>query len=159
MRSPWDRTRHAISFEFGGLALMSPLGAWAFSMPMSDVTVVRMASALIATLWTYLYNLVFDTINQRMTGGTHKSIPMRVLQAVLFEAGLLAILTPLMAWYLGLSLLQAFLMDVAFALFYVFYTFVFNWAYDRIFPLPAWQRSARSGPPPAGMRHAGLHEF
>jgi uncharacterized membrane protein len=30
-------------------------------------------------------------------------------------------------------------MDVSFALFYVVYAFVFNWAYDRIFPLPDWQ--------------------
>jgi uncharacterized membrane protein len=48
-------------------------------------------------------------------------------------------LMPLIAWYLGVSLLQAFMMDVSFALFYLVYAFVFNWAYDRIFPLPDWQ--------------------
>jgi uncharacterized membrane protein len=144
MRSPWDRVRHAISFELGGLALLSPLGAWAFSMPVADVTVVRMACALIATLWTYLYNLVFDTLLQRMTGGTAKSLPVRILQAVLFEAGLLAMLTPLMAWYLGISLLHAFLIDVVFALVFVGYAFVFNWAYDCVFPFPASQQSASS---------------
>ncbi|MFN6986918.1 MAG: chlorhexidine efflux transporter, partial [Rhizobium oryzihabitans] len=26
-----------------------------------------------------------------------------------------------------------------FALFYVVYAFVFNWSYDRLFPLPEWQ--------------------
>jgi uncharacterized membrane protein len=142
MRSPWDRVRHAISFELGGLALISPLGAWAFEMPVADITVVRMACALIATLWTYLYNLVFDTLLQRMTGSTEKSVPVRVLQAVLFEAGLLAMLTPLLAWYLDIDLLHAFLMDVAFALFYVGYAFVFNWAYDCVFKASPWQGSA-----------------
>jgi uncharacterized membrane protein len=144
MRSPWDRIRHAVSFELGGLALISPLGAWAFDLPVADITVVRMACALIATLWTYVFNLAFDTLLQRMTGGTEKSLPVRVLQAVLFEAGLLAMLTPLMAWYLGISLLHAFLIDVAFALVFVGYAFAFNWAYDCVFAVPASQRSANS---------------
>jgi uncharacterized membrane protein len=146
MRSTWDRVRHAISFELGGLALVSPLGAWAFDLPMADITVVRIACAMIATVWTYVYNLAFDTVLQRLTGGTGKSIPMRILQAVLFEAGLLAMLTPFMAWYLGISLLHAFLMDVAFALAFVLYAFVFNWAYDCVFRTPAGQGSARSKP-------------
>ena len=84
MRSAWDRIRHAISFELGGLALVSPLGAFAFDLPVADITVVRIACAIIATLWTYAYNQAFDTILQRLTGGTGKSIPMRILQAVLF---------------------------------------------------------------------------
>ena len=53
-------------------------------------------------------------------------------------------LTPLMAWYLGISLLHAFLMDVAFALFYVLYAFVFNWAYDCVFGASVWQGPANS---------------
>lgn len=146
MRSPWDRLRHAISFELGGLTLISPLGAWAFSMPVADITVVRIACAVIATLWTYLFNLAFDAILQRITGGIGKSIPVRVLHAVLFEVGLLAMLTPLMAWYLGISLVQALLMDVAFALVYVLYAFVFNWAYDRLFSVSARQEPAVTKP-------------
>jgi uncharacterized membrane protein len=69
---------------------------------------------------------------------------MRVAHAVLFEGGLLVALMPLIAWYLGVSLLQAFMMDVSFALFYLVYAFVFNWAYDRIFPLPDWQQAAEA---------------
>jgi len=146
MRSTRDRVCHAISFELGGLVLVSPLGAWAFDLPLADITVMRIACAIIATLWTYLYNLAFDAVLQRLSGETEKSIPMRVLQAVLFEAGLLAMLTPLMAWYLGISLVQTLLMDVAFALVYVLYAFVFNWAYDCIFTTSAWQGPASSKP-------------
>jgi uncharacterized membrane protein len=146
MRSAWDRLRHAISFELGGLALVSPLGAWAFAMPVADITVVRIACAIIATAWTYVYNLAFDVILQHLRGGTRKSIPVRVLHAVVFEAGLLTMLTPLLAWYLGISLVHAFLMDVAFALFYVVYAFVFNWAYDRVFRVPARQEPAVASP-------------
>jgi uncharacterized membrane protein len=150
MRSTGDRIRQAISFELGGLALVSPLGAWAFDLPLADLTVVRMACAIIATVWTYAYNFAFDAVLQRLSGETEKSIPMRVLQAVLFEAGLLAMLTPLMAWYLGISLVQTLLMDVAFALIYVLYAFVFNWVYDRILSVPARQESAVTRPSSPG---------
>ncbi|KQV84529.1 PACE efflux transporter [Rhizobium sp. Root1220] len=141
MRSTSDRVRHAISFELIGLAMITPLGAWAFGMSMSDIGVVGIASATIATGWNYLYNLGFDNAMQRLTGGTRKTVAIRVAHAVLFEGGLLVALLPLIAWYLGVSLLQAFMMDVSFALFYLVYAFVFNWAYDRIFPLPEWQQT------------------
>lgn len=138
MRSTPDRIRHAISFEVIGLVLITPLGAWAFGLPMVEIGVVGIASATIATAWNYVYNLCFDHALQRLTGGTRKTMPIRVLHALLFEAGLVAVLMPLIAWYLDIGLLQALLMDVSFSLFYVVYAFVFNWAYDRIFPLPAW---------------------
>ncbi len=142
MRSTSDRIRHAISFEIIGLALVTPLGALAFGMPVADIGVVGVAGATIATGWNYLYNLGFDHVMQRLTGGTKKSLAVRALHAVLFEGGLLVALLPLIAWYLGVSLLQAFMMDVSFALFYLVYAFVFNLAYDRIFPLPDWQGKA-----------------
>ncbi len=140
MRTARDRIRHAISFEIIGLALITPLGAWAFHMPLHDISVVGIVGATIATLWNSIYNLGFDYIIQRMRGSTRKTTLIRVLHAVLFEAGLLFVLLPLFAWYLGISLWQAFLMDVSFALFYMGYAFVFNWGYDRLFPLSEWQK-------------------
>jgi uncharacterized membrane protein len=139
MRTARDRIRHAISFEIIGLALITPLGAWAFHMPMHDIGVLGIVGATIATLWNYIYNFGFDHIMQRMRGSTRKTSLIRLLHAVMFEVGLLFVLLPLFAWYLGISLWQAFLMDVSFALFYMGYAFVFNWAYDRLFPLPEWQ--------------------
>ncbi|MBM1172244.1 PACE efflux transporter [Microvirga arabica] len=139
MRSTGDRIRHAISFELGGLALISPLGAWAFGMPVADVGVVGVACAIIATVWTYIYNLAFDAALQRLRGGTHKSLPLRILHAVVFELALLALLMPVIAWYLEVGLVHALVMDVAFAGAYMVYALVFNWAYDRAFPLPEWQ--------------------
>jgi uncharacterized membrane protein len=140
MRTTRDRIRHALSFEIIGLVLVTPLGAWAFSMPMHDIGVVGFGGATIATAWNYIYNLGFDRIMQRTRGTTAKTTPIRVLHTVLFEAGLLIILMPLVALYLGISLWQAFVLDVAFAVFYMVYAFVFNWTYDRVFPLPEWQK-------------------
>ena len=140
MRTARDRIFHAISFEIIGLALITPLGAWVFHMPMHDIGLLGIVGATIATLWNYVYNLGFDHTMRRMRGSTRKTTPIRVLHAIMFEAGLLFVLLPLFAWYLGVSLWQAFLMDVSFALFYMGYAFVFNWMYDRLFPLPEWQK-------------------
>ncbi len=143
MRKTADRIRHAISFELIGLALVTPLGALAFGMPMADIGVIGVAGATLATLWNYIYNLGFDHLMQRLTGSTQKSVAIRVLHAVMFEVGLLLALLPMIAWYLGISVVQALMMDVSFALFYMVYAFVFNWAYDRVFPLPDWQPVAQ----------------
>ena len=50
--------------------------------------------------------------------------------------GLLVALLPFIAWYLEIGLLEAFFLDVSFTLFYLVYTFVFNWLYDLVFPVP-----------------------
>ncbi|TCS67237.1 putative membrane protein [Primorskyibacter sedentarius] len=146
MRKTADRIRHAISFEVIGLAIITPLGALAFDKPMSDVGVVAVVGATIATLWNYGYNLIFDITLNRITGTTLKSVPARLLHATLFEAGILALLLPFIAWYLQIGLWQAFVMDLSFAVFYLVYAFVFNWAYDRIFPLPEWKETGQSVP-------------
>jgi uncharacterized membrane protein len=139
MRTTGDRIRHVISFEVIGLVLATPLGAWAFDMPVDHMGVAGIAGATVATAWNFVYNLCFDQAMQRLRGSTLKTLPIRVLHTVLFELGLLAMLMPFFAWYLGISLWQAFLMDVSFAVFFMVYAFVFNWAYDRVFPLPEWQ--------------------
>jgi uncharacterized membrane protein len=144
MRSTYDRIRHAISFELIALLIVTPAGALLFGKPITDIGVIAIGGATIATGWNYLYNLGFDHLMQRLTGGTQKSPAIRIAHAILFELGLLVVLLPFVAWYLQISLWEALIMDVAFALFYVVYAFVFNWAYDRVFPLPEWQEKAEA---------------
>ncbi|KRA98201.1 hypothetical protein ASD83_14265 [Devosia sp. Root685] len=142
MRTTADRIRHAVSFEVIGIIIATPLAAFAFHLPGDDSAVIIVASATVAMLWNYVYNLGFDHAMQRLTGGTAKTTRIRVAHAMLFELGLLALMLPLVAWYLQISLWQALVMDIALALFYMGYAFVFNWAYDRVFPLAEWQKAA-----------------
>lgn len=139
MRDTNDRIRHALSFEIIALVLVTPLGAWAFGLPLDHIGVIAVVSATIATGWNYLYNLLFDHALLRLAGHVDKSLAVRILHAILFEAGLLVILLPFIAWYLGVSLIEAFLLDVSFAAFYLVYAFAFNWLYDLAFPLPPMQ--------------------
>ena len=144
MRSPLDRLRHALSFEILALLLVVPLGAVVFGFPMHDIGIVGVVSATLATLWNIVYNFGFDLVLKRRTGSTLKTTGARLLHAFLFEVGLLIVLMPFIAWYLGVTLVQAFVMDVAFALFYMVYALVFNWAYDKLFPLPEWSAATAS---------------
>ncbi|RYE07688.1 MAG: PACE efflux transporter [Hyphomicrobiales bacterium] len=141
MRSTADRIRHALSFELIGILLATPLAAFIFHLHAGDSAVIVIGSATVAMLWNYIYNLGFDKMLQKLRGTTLKTTPIRILHAVLFELGLLTMLMPLIALYLGISLWEALVMDMAFAAFYMVYAFVFNWAYDRVFPLPEWQQN------------------
>ena len=142
MRSFPDRVRHTVLFEVLGLALVIPGGAMLFNLPATHMGVIGVGSATVATLWNFVYNLGFDHAMLRLIGHTRKSLVLRVLHALLFEGGLLVLLLPPMAWYLGMGLWQTFVMDLAIVVFYVVYGFLFNLAYDRIFPVPAQPRLA-----------------
>ncbi|HDY94684.1 MAG: PACE efflux transporter [Sulfitobacter litoralis] len=145
MRSALDRLRHALSFEIIALILVIPAGAILFDVPLHDFGVVGIVSATLATLWNLGYNVLFDLALQRLTGTTLKSRIVRVLHALAFEAGLLVVLLPFIAWYLGISLWDAFVLDIALAAFYIVYAYVFNLIYDTLFPLPEWaQEQAES---------------
>lgn len=143
MRSTADRIRHAISFEVIGLLGVTPLGSWAFGMEMHAIGVVALVGATLATLWNYLFNLGFDRAMMRWLGHSRKWPLLRVVHALLFEAGLLTVLLPFIAWYLQIDLWTALMMDLGFAGFYLVYAFVFNWAYDVVFPIPEPSLPAR----------------
>ncbi|RYH14129.1 MAG: PACE efflux transporter [Alphaproteobacteria bacterium] len=140
MRTVSDRIRHALSFEIIGLMLAVPFGALVFNHPMQDIGVITIVSSIVATVWNYLYNWGFDHALQRLTGSVVKSWPVRVGHAVLFELGLVALLMPFVAWYLGIGIIDALVLDVSLAVFYMAYAFVFNLVYDRVFPIPGTAR-------------------
>ena len=133
MRSTADRIRQAISFELIGILIVTPLFAWGFDHPMGDMGLILVIGATVATTWNYVFNLVFDYVLDRYRGSARKTLPLRIVHAVLFEAMLLVFLLPLFAWWLDVSLVAVLLMEVSFAAFYVVYAFVFTWGYDTLF--------------------------
>jgi len=137
MRPFRDRVRHALSFEAVALAIFIPGSALLFGQPLEHMGFIGIASATIATLWNFVYNWGFDRIMLRLRGGVHKTLAIRVVHTLLFEAGLVVMLIPMIAWYLGIGLWAALLMDVAIVIFYLVYGFLFNLAYDRVFPVAA----------------------
>jgi uncharacterized membrane protein len=136
MRTTADRIRHVISFEIIGLLLIIPVALLGFNMKAGDIGVVAIAISLIATLWNYTYNIIFDRVSKRIRGTVHKTLPIRIVHTFFFEVGLLTVTLPLIALYLGIGLWQALVLDMSLIIFYVIYAFVFNYTYDKLFPLP-----------------------
>lgn len=136
MRRTSDRIRHAVLFELLALVLVTPSGGLVFGVEVAHFGVVAVVSTTLAMLWNYGYNLVFDHALVRLGRSLRKTLAVRVVHALLFEAGLLVLLVPFIAWYLAVPLWQAFVMDLSLSAFYLAYAFVFNWAYDMVFPLP-----------------------
>lgn len=135
MRNAQDRVRHALLFEVCGLLIFIPGGAVLFDLPADHLGVVGIVTSVVATIWNFFFNLGFDKALLSIRGHVRKTLSLRVFHAVLFELSLTAILLLPIAWYLDIGLLETLLMDLSMVVFYTVYGFVFNLAYDRLFPI------------------------
>lgn len=129
-KSVKERFFHSLVFEVLAIAICAPLGTWLLGYPLAHIGLLTLMISLVAMSWNMLFNAVFDRIERHR--GTARTLAARVLHAVLFEIGLLLAVVPLAAWWLGIGLWEAFVLDVGIALFFLPYTFVFNWTYDHL---------------------------
>lgn len=98
--------------------------------------VLAVLASAVAVAWNVGFNHFFEAWESRQAV-RGRSVARRVAHAVGFEGGLAAVLVPLFAWWLQVSLWQALWMDLGLLVFFLAYTFGFNWAFDRVFGLPA----------------------
>jgi len=83
----------------------------------------------------FLYNLAFEAWERRRAETT-RTVARRVAHAIGFQAALVTFLIPLIAWWLDVSLWQAFLYDAVLIVFFPIFTFAYNWSFDSVFGLP-----------------------
>jgi len=98
--------------------------------------VAGLASSAVAIVWNVVFNTLFERWEARQTV-RGRSLARRAAHAIGFEGGLVVTLVPLFAWWLDITLWHALMLDLGLLLFFLGYTFVFNWAFDRVFGLPA----------------------
>ena len=112
-----------------GLAAMSGQG-------LGHSGALAVIASVIAVVWNLAFNALFERweAKQSVRG---RSVWRRVAHAIGFEGGLVMFLVPTFAWWLDISLMQALVMDLGLVIFFLVYTFVFNWAFDATFGLPA----------------------
>lgn len=134
MRNGVDRLRHAVGFEVIGLLLSVPLFGWLMAQPLGHFGPLAVAIALTAMWWNVIYNTFTDRLLLRYCGRLEKRVRERVVHAIGFESGLLVLTLPLTAWWLGISLWQALMLDLGISLFYLLFAFFYNWGYDLLFP-------------------------
>jgi len=89
----------------------------------------------IAIVWNLVFNALFERWEARQTV-RGRGFARRAAHAIGFEGGLLLYFVPLFAWWFDVSLWQSFVMDLGLLVFFLIYTFVFNWCFDRVFGLP-----------------------
>ncbi len=129
-KSITERVFQAVGFEFLAILICTPLLAWIMQKPLLDMGAVTVLIALLALAWNVVFNRFFDRALARMN--LPHNAWVRVVHALLFEGGLIVMGVPLIAWWLSVSLWQAFLLDIGVLLFFLPYTYVYHWGYDVV---------------------------
>ena len=123
---------------YEGIAIVAASAglAWLSGGNLGPSSVLATAASAVAVAWNLVFNHLFERWEARQAV-RGRSLRRRVAHAVGFEGGLVAFLVPMFAWGLGVTLWQALVMDLGLVVFFLAYTFVFNWGFDRVFGLPA----------------------
>ncbi|WP_313302045.1 PACE efflux transporter [Pseudomonas sp.] len=122
-------------YELIGLC-MSTLGlAYLSDTQASHTGPLAVLITSIAMLWNLIYNSLFERWESGQTK-RGRSVARRVAHAIGFQLTLVVYLIPLIAWWLDMTLVEAFVVDLAFIILVPCYTFAYNWGFDRIFGLP-----------------------
>lgn len=90
----------------------------------------------IAVTWNFIYNILYEKWEARQDSKS-RTVKRRIVHAIGFQITLVIFLIPLIAWWMDISLVAAFWLDVAFIIIIPIYTFIFNWTFDKLFGLPA----------------------
>jgi len=122
-------------YELIAIAVSSTGLAAGSGSSLQQAGVLAVASSVIAVVWNLVYNTLFERweVRQAVRG---RSFKRRAAHALGFELGFVFMLVPLFAWWLGITFWHALVLDVGLALFFLVYTFAFNWAFDKVFGLP-----------------------
>jgi uncharacterized membrane protein len=141
-RTLTERFLHATAFEVLATLICAPMISLALGESVWKSGALTLAISLIAMGWNMLFNTLFDRLQRRH--GFRKTLRVRAVHAFLFESGLTLVVVPLTAWWLGVTLWQALALDFALLLFFLPYTFAFNWAYDMLREREMKRRSGHS---------------
>jgi uncharacterized membrane protein len=125
-----ERCFQAVTFEVLAIIISAPLLVWLMGVPIAHAGLLTLMISLLAMTWNVIFNALFDKIEQRL--GLVRTFRVRAVHAVGFEAGLIVTVVPLAAWWLDISLFDAFLLDIGVVLFFLPYTFLFNLGYDKL---------------------------
>ncbi|MGF1748888.1 MULTISPECIES: PACE efflux transporter [Vibrio] len=131
-----ERIFHAVVFEVLALAIIVPVASMATGSQSLSLMTVGIGMSIFTVIWNYIYNVQFD---KWLPGGrSERSILVRAVHAIGFEAGLILFTIPVIAWFLQVSLWMALLIEAGFLIFFFFYTTIFNWVYDKYQPYQRW---------------------
>jgi uncharacterized membrane protein len=130
------RVLQAILYEIVAIAVVGPVLGLLFGKPMASSLGLAAVLSAIALSWNYVYNLLFETWEARQAS-RRRTLGRRVLHGLGFEGGLVFLLVPVMAFWLQITLLAAFVTNLGLLVFFFLYAIAFTWAFDSVFGPPA----------------------
>ena len=130
---------YALSFESLGILLASGFLMLLADASAAQTLILSAINATVALVWNFTFNALFERweAGQPIKG---RPLSLRILHALLFEGGLTLLMVPFMAWWLQVTLWQAFGYEIGLIVLFLAYTYAFTWAFDRMFGLPASAR-------------------
>lgn len=125
----------AVLYEAFAIAFVTPALSFMFNEPASSTVGLAVVMSSIALGWNYVFNTIFERWEARqLVRG--RSFARRLMHGIGFEGGLVAILVPVVAFWLNTSFISAFLANLGLLAFFFVYAIAFTWVFDRIFGLP-----------------------
>lgn len=129
------RVIYVSTYEIIGLGISSLGLALLSGTQLNHTGPLAFLITTIAVSWNFIYNLIFEAWEKRQTL-RQRTVKRRVAHAIGFQLTLVVFLIPLIAWWMNISFLEAFLLDAALIVIIPIYTFIFNWSFDRLFGVP-----------------------
>lgn len=125
-----ERVLHAVSFEGLATLILAPTAAWLMQRSVVEMGGLAILLATMAMVWNLIYNAAFDRLWP--VSRLARTLRVRALHAIGFECGFIIIGVTVVALVLGVSLVQAFMLEIGFMMFFLPYTMFFNWAWDTL---------------------------
>ncbi|HFS1360918.1 TPA: multidrug/biocide efflux PACE transporter [Raoultella ornithinolytica] len=125
-----ERVIHAVSFEGLATLILAPTAAWLMQRSILEMGGLSVLLATLAMVWNLIYNAAFDRLWP--VSRVVRTLKVRALHAIGFESGFILIGVTAVALILGVSLIQAFMLEIGFMLFFLPYTMLFNWVWDTL---------------------------
>ena len=123
------------SYEVFGLLISSSVIATLSNSQLSHTAPLAIAITTVAVTWNLFYNLLFESWEKRQVL-RKRTVKRRIFHAIGFQLTLIVFLIPLIAWWMNISLIDAFLLDVSLVFIIPLYSFVFIWIFDKLFGEP-----------------------
>ena len=136
LQGAWRKLVYISLYELIAIVIASTGLAAGAGASLERAGVIAVVSSVIAVVWNLVYNTLFERWEARQIV-RGRSVRRRMAHAIGFELGFLVVLVPLFAWWFGIGLHHALVLEIGLALFFLVYTFVFNWTFDKTFGLPA----------------------